>query len=378
MTQPLSPELVVIAAASRQLAEVHRVAQEKLGLAAGLVAFTAFEEVNVLTPTTQAAWYARIVSVTIAMRRISRRLAARYYNLARAIETRTTFPDIDGVHKEGTVPMSLLYQEMTEVLNEVINITTPDVADPTPDVIDSEIGMSREDRLDEIDQIIEDVFTDLLPEEDSSDWLDEAEIEDWDWGVDESDDKEFLAELEDAIQSEAEKLAEAANDLMTEDGDKVSERVREVLDKHADIVAGTADQGVMVQGRNVEEDVRLHDKRVKAYYRVTGSNPCAFCAMLASRGAVYYSKASAGGTPETAYHLNCHCRAIAIWLNRPFYTKRDIYFITNWKKVTEGKSAAFAPGRTSDAYKAWRSWLYQQYKKGLVPEQDDFAGRPLG
>ncbi len=66
------------------------------------------------------------------------------------------------------------------------------------------------------------------------------------------------------------------------------------------------------------------DKRRPRFARVPtydgGNRPCLFCLMLASRGAVYYSKASAGeglnGTNR--YHHNCKCKVV------PFYNGTEI------------------------------------------------------
>lgn len=375
MTEPLSPELLAAAYTTRQLAELHRVAQEKLGLAAGLVAFTAFEEVNFLNPTMSAEWYARIVSVTVAIRKMSRRLAARYYNLARAIEIGSAYPDIDGAHGPGTVQMAVLFQEMGEVLNEVINLTTPETDVPASSDLDSDVEKPPGDRIDEIDQIIEDIFTDMIPDEDSAEWLEEIDIEDFEWPEDESDSEDFLDELEQLVAEEVAKFTVSSKGVVEDKDTRTPERLREVLDLHAEATASVVDSAVMAQGRSFESDVRVKDGRVRGWYRATGPNPCAFCAMLASRGAVYYTKESAGGTKATEYHPNCHCRAIQIWLNRPWYTERDIYFIRSWKKVTDGLNKTFGDHETSEAFKAWRSWYERQKRLGKVPEQD-FGRRP--
>lgn len=47
------------------------------------------------------------------------------------------------------------------------------------------------------------------------------------------------------------------------------------------------------------------------YARIPDSDPCAWCLMLASRGAVYASEASAGGL--TDWHNDCDCEATPFW-----------------------------------------------------------------
>ncbi len=63
------------------------------------------------------------------------------------------------------------------------------------------------------------------------------------------------------------------------------------------------------------------DKRRPRFARVPtydgGNRPCLFCLMLASRGAVYYSKASAGESLNgtNRYHHNCKCKVVPVYNN---------------------------------------------------------------
>lgn len=366
---------------ARQLAEIHRVAQEKLGLTAGLVAYEAVSSMNVLDPE-QTQWYERIVLVTSAIRSLSRVLAARYYNLARAIETEYTYSDVGGIQRT-TVPRSVLYAEMAEVLNEVINLTRPEAPEEESTAgsayADADYGISREERLDDLDDIIADAFTELLPEEDSDEWLGEVEVEDWDWGEDEDDEDEFFDELEEEVAQEVEKLVDKAERLAKKEDPKLLEVIQNLQESTADSVAGIADASAMAPGRNVIDAAGTRDKRVQRWMRVTGANPCGFCSMLAARGAVYRSKRTASRRSATGgrYHDNCHCTEQAIWVDNPWYSERDVYFIRNWKTVTEGHSKTMpSKGKGSPALLAWRRWLAAQYKAGKVPNQVAQGERP--
>ena len=57
------------------------------------------------------------------------------------------------------------------------------------------------------------------------------------------------------------------------------------------------------------------DKRRPKFARVPsyagGNQPCLFCLMLASRGAVYYSRKTAGELNE--YHQHCSCKAVPVF-----------------------------------------------------------------
>ena len=59
--------------------------------------------------------------------------------------------------------------------------------------------------------------------------------------------------------------------------------------------------------RDITRQLIDSDRRVLGYRRVTSGSPCAFCAMLASRGAVYTSARTAGEGHH--YHDGCSCTA---------------------------------------------------------------------
>lgn len=68
-------------------------------------------------------------------------------------------------------------------------------------------------------------------------------------------------------------------------------------------VQGTVQRHVLDGGRNAEMTLMHADPEVFRYARVTDGNACAFCGMLASRGAVYLSQESAGF--DTHDHCGC-------------------------------------------------------------------------
>lgn len=66
-------------------------------------------------------------------------------------------------------------------------------------------------------------------------------------------------------------------------------------------------------GRDLVLDTVEHDRRFEAYQRVAEPGACRFCRMLATRGPVYRSRASAAQTSDgKRYHLHCHCHITAI------------------------------------------------------------------
>jgi hypothetical protein len=96
--------------------------------------------------------------------------------------------------------------------------------------------------------------------------------------------------------------------------------------------AGASVRHAMNGGRNVVEHLMSQDRKVVGYARVTDADPCAFCALLASRGAVYGQgsfikgnkrfKANPNGAKDlpdtwTPARTHDHCRCFL----RPVYAK---------------------------------------------------------
>lgn len=69
-------------------------------------------------------------------------------------------------------------------------------------------------------------------------------------------------------------------------------------------LAGAAHRQTLMAGRLTVAKSTAQDRRAIGWRRVTDGNPCAFCAMLASRGAVYRDNISAAGFD---YHFECNC-----------------------------------------------------------------------
>lgn len=84
-------------------------------------------------------------------------------------------------------------------------------------------------------------------------------------------------------------------------------------------VEGAVEMLVADAGRNEMMEAIDADTKVRAYARITKPGACAFCMMLATRGAVYKSKATAGviadavGDEINRYHPECHCTVQAIY-----------------------------------------------------------------
>jgi len=67
--------------------------------------------------------------------------------------------------------------------------------------------------------------------------------------------------------------------------------------------SGAASRLAINGGRDTIVATIKADRHSVGWFRTTSGNPCAFCAMIASRGAVYKSEATAEFRP----HDHCHC-----------------------------------------------------------------------
>lgn len=128
-------------------------------------------------------------------------------------------------------------------------------------------------------------------------------------------------------------------------------------DRMAVTLSGSASNLVLEGGRSVIETSIGDDEDAIGWIRVTDGDPCAWCSMLASRGAVYKSAETAGrgansqfkGAGEFKFHDFDGCHAIALFTHdHPFQQHaEDLY--DQWKRETAGESG-------KDAINAWRRY----------------------
>lgn len=100
-------------------------------------------------------------------------------------------------------------------------------------------------------------------------------------------------------------------------------------------------------GRSIEED-----GRALGYIRVTDGDPCHFCAMLASRGPVYKTAATAGD-PRSAgksFHDHCGCSSAPVFTGSDEAWARESDELSDqWARVTSRLSGEAARN-------AWREF----------------------
>ncbi|MER7174206.1 hypothetical protein [Streptomyces mesophilus] len=123
--------------------------------------------------------------------------------------------------------------------------------------------------------------------------------------------------------------------------------------------AAAADREALRGGRDLLHRASAADPQTVGWARVTDADPCAWCAMLASRGAIYRSgdaaqlKGSAGPlAPVDAedlekYHDMCHCQVIPIYSRTDWLPEQGRALRELWDQATEGHAG-------QDAINAYR------------------------
>ena len=111
---------------------------------------------------------------------------------------------------------------------------------------------------------------------------------------------------------------------------------------------GVFHEAVLTGGRSTVERWAKADPRAVGWRRVSDGDPCAFCAMLVTRGPVYTSADKAGlrASDGRKYHAHCGCTVEVIYGDwRP--TEREQQWIDDYYRAAESLPARTP--RTQDA-----------------------------
>lgn len=125
----------------------------------------------------------------------------------------------------------------------------------------------------------------------------------------------------------------------------------EARDRAAVTLSGTSSRLALEGGRDVIEGTVLADDEALGWARISDGDPCAWCAMLVSRGAIYKSGVSAGDASRGGekYHDHDGCQAVPVFdYSSPYQqAAEDLY--EEWQRATAGHSG-------EAARKAWRKY----------------------
>jgi hypothetical protein len=103
---------------------------------------------------------------------------------------------------------------------------------------------------------------------------------------------------------------------------------------------GAAMRSLMAPGRGMIQDAHTQDQGVIGYYRVTEQGCCYFCAMLASRGAVYARQSFDQSDPrfigpgEVKVHDSCRCAYAPFFRDAPELPDLTLELSDFWKATT--------------------------------------------
>lgn len=129
------------------------------------------------------------------------------------------------------------------------------------------------------------------------------------------------------------------------------------IDTMAVNLAGSATTLVLEGGRETIRDAADTDKAAIGWLRVPDADPCSWCAMLASRGAVYRDASTAGRGKSDAFvgeglfkwHDHCGCNAVPVFsADDPRLRAADDLY-DQWLRETQGHSG-------KGARDAWRRY----------------------
>ncbi|MFE7106634.1 hypothetical protein ACFU98_35340 [Streptomyces sp. NPDC057575] len=335
-----------------ELTDQHRRAQARLAAEAAL---TAQEEWRQVSPTnlqeTSSRWLAVTLHAQRQLRGRSRRLTAAYVRLLRALRLGSTLPPIpEGRPSADSAPPSLgqLRDDFAAACGQPRLRTVDDAV--TVSVADDFAWPEPDEEADERRSVTSLVVTGPVQAQRGISRLQQAQQRG------RLDDTDFLADL---------------NAVMRDAGAQA---------------AGAADRDAQMGGRDLLDSYARADRTVLGWARVTAPDPCWFCAMLASRGAVYRSAWTAryrgSGTRRRAvgsdlpqgwedwspdrlaeweaargvnrFHDNCHCTLIPVYSREDWIPPESQAFRELYYESTRGLSGPAARAAFRAAVEARR------------------------
>lgn len=342
-----------------QVESLHRAAQAKLGITASLLAQHGFPTANGKTAPKLDNWTSLLAEQILELRELSSELTQTYYQLARWIETGYSLgTPLDGEGVSSGADLLSSFLARVQAVEDLADSSTELGAD-----ISTAVRANKEHPLSQLS------LSNLISD------VEGIDLPDFDVEVDSfkfpklADDNKARKALESALKNTAnldERYKKIFQDAV--DAETALDKVSDAINSAASVGAGKADSLVLRSGRGILDYAHQRDKRLLMYARGTSGNPCAFCAMLASRGFVYWSATSAmksyrdGGM--NSYHDNCHCFPIARWTEESELPALNAYFQRNWEPVTGGYSG-------KDKLNAWRRWINRKRQESRTGFRTD-------
>lgn len=187
---------------------------------------------------------------------------------------------------------------------------------------------------------------------------------------------EKVVDIRDYMERDDEFVREAARESLLGVGPRYKDAQREKAAKSGspeelhktagNLVAGSSQRHVANGARHLVDGLSKSDTRAIGFVRVSKTGtPCGFCAMLISRGPVFYKTRQSAGDRDyggTAYHDNCQCVSEPVFStsqydNSPIYAMNREYHRL-WKDEIAGKGLT-----GNDALNAWRRLINARYRQ---------------
>ncbi|WP_328386305.1 hypothetical protein OHS81_21545 [Streptomyces sp. NBC_00400] len=310
----------------------HQRVQARIGAGVSAQALAAWQRVSPTSLTASAtAWLASILTVIRRERTRSREAAASVYRLHRALETGYTLPPLAGDGASDSVTLGELREDWAQYTGAP-HVELPDDGEAV--------------QVEEIE----------WPEEDIT-------------GQDAAAQTSLVVTGPIRAHQGIGRVSGGDQRGRLDDADFLEE-LESVMGDAGTSSAGAADREALRGGRDLLRDASRADPRVIGWARVTDGDPCSWCAMLASRGAVYRSREIAGirgrtgrGTapvedPEDLqkYHDQCHCQTVPVYSRTAFLPDASAQYAQDWRRVTQGLAGA-------EARAAWRRHIDSQRRE---------------
>jgi hypothetical protein len=164
----------------------------------------------------------------------------------------------------------------------------------------------------------------------------------------------FRPEVPDVPETKVEtSLRWATKDLWTPEREHPAPIEQRLADAETKVI-GAAQKAVADVARDTVHQAVAKDKRAIGWARVTDADPCYFCALMAIRGAVYKTRASAGrranrnfeGEGLYKFHDHCSCTVTPVWEGQLWVPPQHVQ---DWEQLYEQATA-----HVGDKLHAWR------------------------
>jgi hypothetical protein len=338
------------------LEALHRAAQARLGLAAAFLAQIEWEKVAPLkAATTSDEWLQTSLKVITAARKMSRKLAIGYYQLARALETGRTLGAPEGSTNTAATTLGALRKNFRDAAIDVAALPSTRSRSDDPDIQWFEDTLqdmdTRQVRMPEVP--MEHLIQALMDAEEDND-TQPVQIDKYEWDAPMTFEEVESAYRELLRKQAVEHIVTAVEQVRANDDLTPAAALAQIEASHGaagSLGSGSVDAGGIDAGRDIINNAISKDRTVKLIARSTGADPCGFCSRLAGG----FSKPGDGDEEVLKFHIHCHCQPLARWVEASALPPLNAYFERKWDEVTRGLSG-------NEARKAWRRWIYAQRK----------------